>query len=85
MAGLSFIYLVLPVLALLCYRLRARLLTPHPKANPYRISTAELENVSYDSIDMLNAIPRKPTNMGYAIIGGSGFVGRCVTRRWPCR
>src|ERR1700722_2526802 len=76
--AVSVIHLVFPVLAFLCYRLRVRLLTPHPKANPFRIPAAELQNVSYDGINMLNAIPRDTTNMGYAVIGGSGFVGRCV-------
>lgn len=33
-----------------------------------------LDKVSYDDIDMLKAIPAK-TSSGYAIIGGSGFVG----------
>ena len=58
--------------------LRRRLLTPHPSANPRKISAANLDAMSYDDIDMLNAIPRQATNEGYAVIGGSGFVGKCV-------
>lgn len=37
----------------------------------------ELEKVSYKDIDMLRVIP-PATMSGYAVIGGSGFVGRWV-------
>ena len=57
---------------------RRRLLTPHPSANPRKISAADLDSVSYDDIDMLMAIPRQATNEGYAVIGGSGYVGKYV-------
>jgi hypothetical protein len=57
------------------YLLSARLTTVHPKAAPRSISPEELDNVKYDGIDMLRAIPPHPTNKTYAVIGGSGFVG----------
>jgi hypothetical protein len=55
---------------------------PHPQAaqlNP-NYNEGDLDRVSYVDIDMLNAIPREPTHAGYVVIGGSGFVGRCVSR-----
>ena len=65
-------------LATFCYFLRERLLNPHPSAKPRNISIADLNKISYHEIDMLNAIPRNPTNEGYAVIGGSGFLGQYV-------
>ncbi|KAJ7471288.1 hypothetical protein B0H11DRAFT_1730365 [Mycena galericulata] len=38
------------------------------------MSAEELENVSYKEIDMLKAVP-PATQEGYAVIGGSGFLG----------
>ena len=59
--------------------LAERLRGPHPlRPPPASLSTEELDAVSYDSIDMLNAIPREATHKGYAVIGGSGYVGTCV-------
>lgn len=43
-----------------------------------KLSSEELDNVSYDGIDMLEAIPNKPTHEGYVVVGGSGFLGSCV-------
>ncbi|KAJ6620505.1 hypothetical protein B0H10DRAFT_2163526 [Mycena sp. CBHHK59/15] len=39
----------------------------------------ELENVSYKDIDMLKAIP-PVTHSGYAVVGGSGFLGTYLIR-----
>ncbi|KAJ7139060.1 hypothetical protein C8R44DRAFT_763782 [Mycena epipterygia] len=42
-------------------------------------SVEELENVSYESIDMLKSVP-PATLEGYAVIGGSGFLGTYIVR-----
>jgi nucleoside-diphosphate-sugar epimerase len=72
---------IIPPLLYYLYRVRVRLLTPHPGVKEYtdhiKITKSALDRVSYDGIDMLDAIPREPTGQGYAVIGGSGFVGRC--------
>ena len=62
--------------------LSRRLHGPHPRAAHMNSNYNEddLDRVSYADIDMLNAIPRKPTHAGYVVIGGSGFVGRCASR-----
>ena len=62
--------------------LSRRLHRPHPQAAQLNSNYNEddLDRVSYADIDMLNAIPREPTHAGYVVIGGSGFVGRCVSR-----
>ena len=62
--------------------LSRRLHGPHPQAAQLNSNYNEddLDRVSYADIDMLNAIPREPTHAGYVVIGGSGFVGRCVSR-----
>jgi hypothetical protein len=62
--------------------LSRRLHGPHPQVAQLNSNYNEndLDRVSYADIDMLNAIPREPTHAGYIVIGGSGFVGRCVTR-----
>ncbi|TFY68576.1 hypothetical protein EVG20_g3501 [Dentipellis fragilis] len=57
-----------------------RLCTPHPLAAPEEVSKDDLDSVSYEGINMLNAIPRDATHKGYAVIGGSGFVGRFIVK-----
>ncbi|KAA1469828.1 NAD(P)-binding protein [Dentipellis sp. KUC8613] len=57
-----------------------RLCTPHPLAAPEEVSKDDLDSVSYDAINMLDAIPRDATHKGYAVIGGSGFVGRFLVK-----
>jgi hypothetical protein len=58
--------------------LSRRLRGPHPLALQLKSNYNEdvLRKVSYADLDMLNAIPREPTQAGYVVIGGSGFVGR---------
>ncbi len=68
------------ILAGILLDLSRRLRGPHPRAaqlNP-NYNEDDLDRVSYANIDMLNAIPREPTHAGYVVVGGSGFVGRCV-------
>lgn len=56
-----------------------RLRGPHAlRPPPASLTPEDLDAVSYESIDMLNAIPREATHKGYAVIGGSGYVGTCV-------
>jgi hypothetical protein len=56
--------------------LSRRLRGPHPAANPQPVLTdVQLGEVSYNDIDMLNAIPSHPTLENYVVIGGSGFLG----------
>ncbi|KAI0320205.1 hypothetical protein OF83DRAFT_1106370 [Amylostereum chailletii] len=58
-----------------------RLRGPHPaRPQPELLSNAQLDEVSYDHIDMMKTIPREPTQKGYVIIGGSGFVGAYIVR-----
>jgi len=67
-------------LALLSRRLHG----PHPASNPQSVfSDEELANVAYDDIDMLNAIPSKPTLANYVIVGGSGYLGTYVFKQRP--
>ncbi|KAJ7198825.1 hypothetical protein GGX14DRAFT_665342 [Mycena pura] len=47
--------------------------------NTFRNTLEELENVSYKGIDMLKVIP-PATFAGYAVIGGSGFLGTYIVR-----
>ncbi|KAI0050382.1 NAD(P)-binding protein [Auriscalpium vulgare] len=77
-ASLSPLGLLVEVLLRLSYRLRG----PHPKSEDKTatFTKEELDAVSYEDIDMLNAIPREPTHAGYAVIGGSGFVGSYIVR-----
>jgi hypothetical protein len=44
-------------------------------------SAEELENVSYKDIDMVKVVP-PATHAGYAVVGGSGFVGTYVFKTW---
>ena len=62
--------------------LSRRLHGPHPQAAQLNSNYNEddLDRVSYADIDVLNVIPREPTHAGYVVIGGSGFVGKCVSR-----
>ncbi|KAF8581220.1 NAD(P)-binding protein [Ramaria rubella] len=62
--------------------LSRHLQTRHPEANPRPPpSAAEYTDAdSYHEIDMLNSMPRSPTHTGYAIIGGSGFLGTYLIR-----
>lgn len=62
----------------LLLQLSNRLQGPHPLASPESLTNDELDKVSYEDINMLKAIPREPTHIGYAVIGGSGFVGTYV-------
>jgi hypothetical protein len=58
--------------------LARRLHGTHPAARPQvTLSDEELANVSYHDIqdDMLKGIPSRPTLGGYAVIGGSGYLG----------
>ncbi|KAI0057813.1 NAD(P)-binding protein [Artomyces pyxidatus] len=59
-----------------------RLHGPHPltEAKVSSFTAEELDSVSYADVDMLNAIPREPTHAGYAVVGGSGFVGSYIVR-----
>lgn len=71
-----FILLALGYLHKLSNRLRGSDNKPRPS-----LTVDELAEVSYKSIDLLNTIPRDPTRSGYAVIGGSGFLGTYVL---PC-
>ena len=63
---------ICPYLILLSRRLRG----PHPAANPQPVlSDAQLAKISYNDIDMLKAIPSRPTLENYVVIGGSGYLG----------
>jgi hypothetical protein len=63
----------------IAFNVSRRLRGPHPnRPPPESLSAEELDAVSYSDIDMLKAIPNKPTHEGYAIVGGSGFVGKYV-------
>lgn len=66
-------------------RLSLRLQTRHPLAKPQpTLSPAELDRLSdYKDINLLQSIPSSPTNNGYIVIGGSGFLGRLVSMRRP--
>lgn len=58
------------------YFLNKRLHGPHPLAIPAQpLTEEELDAVSYKDIDILKGIPSQPTQEGYAVIGGSGFLG----------
>jgi hypothetical protein len=68
-------YILTALVVIYLYLLSVRLTSPHPKAAPKTITIAELDNIKYDDIDMLKAIPAHSTNKTYAVIGGSGFLG----------
>lgn len=57
--------------ALLSRRLRG----PQAASNAHAVlSNVELAKVSYN-VNMLDAIPSKPTMANYVVIGGSGYLG----------
>lgn len=62
-------------LAVYLRRLSSRLHGPHPAAKPHDFHTEDLAAVSYKDVDMLKIIPSRPTHEGYAVVGGSGFLG----------
>ncbi|KZV62448.1 NAD(P)-binding protein [Peniophora sp. CONT] len=67
--------------AVILTNLAERLSRPHAlRPPPASLTTEELDAVSYESIDMLNAIPREATHKGYAVIGGSGYVGTYIVK-----
>ena len=70
-------YILTSVLAVYLYLLSRHLQRRHPLAQPRPPPTAAeyTDAQSYRDIDMLTAIPNTPTHTGYAIIGGSGFLG----------
>ena len=43
----------------------------------------ELTKVSYNNVNMLDAIPSKPTMANYVVIGGSGYLGTYALKRPP--
>ena len=56
--------------------LSIRLHGTHPAATPQSpFSAEELDQVSYDDIDILKTIPSQPTQENYVVIGGSGYLG----------
>lgn len=60
------------------YALSKRLRGPSPEfaAHGDKASTRDnLADTSYADIDLLKSIPPKPTHVGYAVVGGSGFLG----------
>jgi hypothetical protein len=59
------------------FALSKRLRGPHPnRPAPEVLSEEELKAVRYDHIDVTTGIPKQPTHKGYAIIGGSGWMGK---------
>ncbi|KAF8073836.1 hypothetical protein FPV67DRAFT_1409535 [Lyophyllum atratum] len=73
-------------LSLLCllilvylYKLSRRLRGPSTQVTaPF--TSEGLDQTTYDDIDLLKSIPRNPTSLGYAVIGGSGFLGTYIVR-----
>lgn len=56
--------------------LSIRLHGTHPAAAPQSpLSADELDQVSYDDIDILKTIPSQSTQKNYVVIGGSGYLG----------
>ena len=59
------------------YALKRRLRGPHPnRPSPEILSEDELRAVKYDGIDVTANIPKQATYKGYAIVGGSGWMGK---------
>ncbi|KAJ7148658.1 hypothetical protein C8R43DRAFT_1068723 [Mycena crocata] len=79
------ITLAIPIVwAWYIYRLARRLRsspTSHLSRSNAHVSasTEELDNVSYDEIDMVKVVP-PATFAGYAVVGGSGFLGTYIVR-----
>ncbi|KAJ7654802.1 hypothetical protein B0H17DRAFT_1338214 [Mycena rosella] len=61
----------------LALRLRASPASASSRLNAPAFSAEDLESVSYESINMLDAVP-PATLSGYAVVGGSGFLGTWV-------
>ena len=43
--------------------------------SPSPLSHQDLAHISHESINLLESIPTKATHTGYAVVGGSGFLG----------
>ncbi|KIJ34540.1 hypothetical protein M422DRAFT_69935 [Sphaerobolus stellatus SS14] len=71
-----------PGLIIYLYLLARHLRTSHPDAKPRGPPTLQEYELadSYRNIDILANAPREPTHKGYAIIGGSGFLGIYLVR-----
>jgi hypothetical protein len=54
------------------YKLSLRL-QGSPSASPLR--NQDLAHITHENIDVLESIPTKATHFGYAVVGGSGFLG----------
>ncbi|KAJ7856690.1 hypothetical protein B0H14DRAFT_2752439 [Mycena olivaceomarginata] len=64
----------------LIVRLRRSPASSSSRENAYESTgVQELETVSYKDIDMLKAVP-PATHAGYAVVGGSGFLGTYIVR-----
>ncbi|KAJ6551649.1 hypothetical protein B0H19DRAFT_1158458 [Mycena capillaripes] len=64
----------------LILRLRRSPASPSSRQNMHTLgSTEQLEKVSYKEIDMVKVVP-PATHAGYAVIGGSGFLGTYIVR-----
>ncbi|KAF7377801.1 3Beta-HSD domain-containing protein [Mycena sanguinolenta] len=79
-----FLGIPFPVFAWYIYRLIVRLrrspTSRSSRTNAYALGGAEqLDNVSYQEIDMLKTVP-PATHAGYAVVGGSGFLGTYIVR-----
>ncbi|KAF9468585.1 hypothetical protein BDZ94DRAFT_1245763 [Collybia nuda] len=70
-AGLAIIYL---------WALSKRLRGPNPTFIGSRNKAEDLAGVSYENIDLLKSIPTESTQVGYAVVGGSGFLGTYIVR-----
>ncbi|KAJ7621089.1 hypothetical protein FB45DRAFT_928310 [Roridomyces roridus] len=60
-------------------RLRSSSASAASRSGAQNVNELDLDAVSYKDIDMLKAIP-PVTHAGYAIIGGSGFLGTYIVR-----
>lgn len=59
-------------------KVNKRLIGPHSLDEVLSDEELAASRESWRKIDMLKAIPSRCTCEGYVVIGGSGFVGRCV-------
>lgn len=76
--GLGVLLALIFPLIIYLYALSKRLRGPSPEfaACGDKASTRDnLADTSYADIDLLKSIPPKPTHVGYAVVGGSGFLG----------
>ncbi|KAG6866286.1 hypothetical protein C0991_006382 [Blastosporella zonata] len=63
------------------YKLANRLQKPlFPTQPAFSIETTDLSQATYDTINLVESIPNRPTSLGYAVIGGSGFLGTCIVQ-----